>query len=207
VFPRPRLVFLELGLDRGRSRRERQPRPPLLSRQDARDRERLSWRVRLPGPPLPSPQRSNFWGVFLPFAAAAARAPPGPAGAADRNPARNPHPNPIPLGSRPLSGSLCTKPPVRTANATGCNGLSWGLVFRALPGATGGGSTAPPPTPPSGMGPTARHRHASPQGAELTARYITFFQLGGAVLGHVGAWVYVWWVVDVPCTGDMPHAV
>jgi hypothetical protein len=30
------------------------------------------------------------------------------------------------------------------------------------------------PPPPSGMGATARHHRASPQGAELTARDITF---------------------------------
>jgi hypothetical protein len=51
-------VFLALGL-RGRSRRERQPRPPLLSRQSARGQERLSWRVRLPRSPLPSPQQAQ----------------------------------------------------------------------------------------------------------------------------------------------------
>jgi hypothetical protein len=50
---------------RGRSRRERQPRPPLLSRQRrARGRERLcSWRVRLPRPSLPSPQQAQAPGV------------------------------------------------------------------------------------------------------------------------------------------------
>jgi hypothetical protein len=63
-------------------------------------------------------------------------------------------------------------------NATGCNGLSWDLVFRVLPRAVHLAVDRLPP-PPSGMGPTARHRQASPQGAELTARYITFFKLGG----------------------------
>jgi hypothetical protein len=60
--PQPRLVFLALGLE-GALGRERQLRPPLLSRQSARGRERLSWRVRLSRSPLSSPQQTQAPGA------------------------------------------------------------------------------------------------------------------------------------------------
>ena len=61
------------------------------------------------------------------------------------------------LARGPHCSSRCVFAPARSAGppgaslapgplhrgGTGCNGLSWDLVFRALPGATGGGSGAP----------------------------------------------------------------
>jgi hypothetical protein len=54
---------------------------------------------------------------------------------------------------------------------TGCRGTSCSGHF------TGQLAVVWVPPPPSGMGPTARHHRASPQGAELTARHITFSRL------------------------------
>ena len=51
---------------------------------------------------------------------------------------------------------------------------SWDLEFRAGTSFAGQLAVVRVSPPPSGMGTTARHRRASPQGAELTARHITF---------------------------------
>ena len=56
-------------------------------------------------------------------------------------------------------------------DVTGCRGISCSKRF---PGQL---AVVRVPPPPGGMGATARHHRASPQGAELTARYITFSRL------------------------------
>ena len=53
-------------------------------------------------------------------------------------------------------------------DVTGCRGIS---CSKRLPGQL---AVVRVPPPPGGMGATARHHRASPQGAELTARDITF---------------------------------
>jgi hypothetical protein len=52
--PRPRLVFLALGLEGALGESGSQGRRFALSRQSAHGRERPSWRVRLSRSPLPS---------------------------------------------------------------------------------------------------------------------------------------------------------
>jgi hypothetical protein len=61
--PRSRLVFLAPGLEGALGERQRQPRPPLLSRQSARGRERLSWRVRLSRSLMSSPRQAQAPGA------------------------------------------------------------------------------------------------------------------------------------------------
>ena len=60
---------------------------------------------------------------------------------------------------------------VEAPDVTGCRGISCSGHF---PGQL---AVVRVPPPPGGMGATARHYRASPQGAELTARDITFSQL------------------------------
>jgi hypothetical protein len=57
---------------------------------------------------------------------------------------------------------------VEAPDVTGCRGISCSEHF---PGQL---AVVRAPPPPSGVGTTARHHRASPQGAELTARDITF---------------------------------
>jgi hypothetical protein len=59
--------------------------------------------------------------------------------------------------------------------------MSWDLVFRALPGATGGGSGAPTT---QWDGDNRQAPPGKPQGAELTARDITFSWLGRRGAGN-----------------------
>ena len=60
---------------------------------------------------------------------------------------------------------------VEAPDVTGCRGISCSGHF---PGQL---AVVRVPPPPGGMGATARHHRASPQGAELTARDITFSRL------------------------------
>jgi hypothetical protein len=57
-------------------------------------------------------------------------------------------------------------------DVTGCRGISYSRHFPRQP------AVVRVPPPPIGRGATARHHRASPQGAELTARDITFSWLG-----------------------------
>jgi hypothetical protein len=64
VLPRPRLVFLALGLEGALGESGSQGRRfCLLSHQSARGRERLSWWVRLPRSSLSSPQQAQAPGA------------------------------------------------------------------------------------------------------------------------------------------------
>ena len=69
---------------------------------------------------------------------------------------------------------------VEAPDVTGCRGIS---CFGQFPGKL---AVVRVPPPPSGMGATARYHRASPQGAELTARDITFSWLRrrGANVGN-----------------------
>jgi hypothetical protein len=67
--------------------------------------------------------------------------------------------------------SLVPRPPHR--GGTGCSGLSWDLVYRALPGATGGGSTAPTSTQPVGWGQPPRTTGQAPRAPNDSLQPVT----------------------------------
>lgn len=62
---------------------------------------------------------------------------------------------------------------------TGCRGISCSEHFLVQL------AVVRVPLPPSGMGATARYHRASPQGAELTARHITFSWLRRRAKGSI----------------------
>ena len=71
---------------------------------------------------------------------------------------------------------------------TGCRGISCSEHFLVQL------AVVRVPLPPSGMGATARYHRASPQGAELTARHITFSWLRRRARGPP----ILFWTLDGP---------
>ena len=72
---------------------------------------------------------------------------------------------------------------------TGCRGISCSEHFLVQL------AVVRVPLPPSGMGATARYHRASPQGAELTARHITFSWLRRRA-GGTGRTMLEWVLTD-----------